>query len=71
MEAQGYVYFPTSSIVSLLYVLEDGSSTEIVVTGCETIFPAALYAGVDHADDADRGLQPLPLKPPGSCKPAA
>ena len=23
---QGYVYFPTSSIVSLLYVLEDGSS---------------------------------------------
>ncbi|MCD6044685.1 MAG: cAMP-binding protein, partial [Burkholderiales bacterium] len=23
---QGYVYFPTSSIVSLLYVLENGSS---------------------------------------------
>jgi len=31
---QGYVYFPTSSIVSLLYVLEDGSSAEIAVTGC-------------------------------------
>ncbi|HEV8261030.1 MAG TPA: Crp/Fnr family transcriptional regulator, partial [Burkholderiales bacterium] len=23
---QGYVYFPTNSIVSLLYVMEDGSS---------------------------------------------
>jgi hypothetical protein len=31
--AQGYVYFPTSSIVSLLYVLADGASAEIAVTG--------------------------------------
>ena len=29
----GYVYFPTSSIISLLYVMEDGSSAEIAVTG--------------------------------------
>src|ERR1043166_9045389 len=40
--AQGYVYFPTSSIVSLLYVLENGSSAEIAVTGCEGL---ALFRG--------------------------
>ena len=42
---QGYVYFPTSSIVSLLYVLEDGSSTEIAVTGCEGMVGLALFMG--------------------------
>ena len=30
-----YVYFPTSAIVSLLYVLENGNSTEISVAGSE------------------------------------
>ena len=29
----GYLYFPTTSIVSLLYVMEDGASAEIAVTG--------------------------------------
>jgi hypothetical protein len=29
----GYVYFPTTAIISLLYVMEDGSSAEIAVTG--------------------------------------
>jgi CRP-like cAMP-binding protein len=43
--AQGYVYFPTSSIVSLIYVLEDGSSAEIAVTGCEGLVGIALFMG--------------------------
>jgi CRP-like cAMP-binding protein len=43
--AQGYVYFPTSSIVSLLYVLENGSSAEIAVTGCEGLVGIALFMG--------------------------
>ena len=43
--AQGYVYFPTSSIVSLLYVLEDGSSAEIAVTGCEGLVGIAFFMG--------------------------
>jgi CRP-like cAMP-binding protein len=43
--AQGYVYFPTSSIVSLLYVLQDGSSAEIAVTGCEGLVGIALFMG--------------------------
>jgi CRP-like cAMP-binding protein len=42
---QGYVYFPTSSIVSLLYVLADGASAEIAVTGCEGLVGIALFMG--------------------------
>jgi CRP-like cAMP-binding protein len=44
---QDYVYFPTSSIVSLLYVLEDGSSAEIAVTGCEGLVGISLFMGGD------------------------
>lgn len=43
--AQGYVYFPTSAIVSMLYVLEDGSSAEIAVTGYEGLVGIALFMG--------------------------
>src|SRR3954465_4676446 len=42
---QGYVYFPTSSIVSLLYVLADGASAEIAVTGSEGLVGIALFMG--------------------------
>ena len=42
---QGYVYFPTSSIVSLLYVMEDGSSAEIAVVGNEGVVGLALFMG--------------------------
>jgi CRP-like cAMP-binding protein len=42
---QGHVYFPASSIVSLLYVLKDGSSAEIAVTGCEGLVGIALFMG--------------------------
>ncbi len=31
-----HVYFPTTSIVSLLYVMEDGASAEIAVVGNDT-----------------------------------
>jgi len=43
--AQGYVYFPVSCIVSLLYVLEDGDSAEIAVTGSEGLVGIALFMG--------------------------
>ena len=42
---QGYVYFPTASIVSLLYVMEDGSSAEIAVVGNEGVVGVALFMG--------------------------
>ncbi len=40
-----YVYFPTSSIVSLLYVMENGSSAEIAVTGHDGLVGIALFMG--------------------------
>ena len=40
-----YVYFPTTSIVSLLYVLEDGASAEIAVVGNEGILGISLFMG--------------------------
>jgi CRP-like cAMP-binding protein len=44
-DAQGYVFFPTTSIVSLLYVMEDGSSAEIAVVGNEGLVGIALFMG--------------------------
>jgi CRP-like cAMP-binding protein len=40
-----YVYFPTNSIVSLLYVLESGASAEISVVGNEGLIGIALFMG--------------------------
>jgi CRP-like cAMP-binding protein len=40
-----YVYFPTTAIVSLLYVLEDGASAEIAVVGNEGIVGISLFMG--------------------------
>jgi CRP-like cAMP-binding protein len=42
---QSYVYFPTSSIVSLLYVLADGATAEIAVTGNEGLVGISLFMG--------------------------
>jgi CRP-like cAMP-binding protein len=42
---QDYVYFPTTSIVSLLYVMEDGSSAEIAVVGNEGMVGVSLFMG--------------------------
>ena len=41
----GYVYFPTTFIVSLLYVLADGASAEIAVVGNEGILGVSLFMG--------------------------
>jgi CRP-like cAMP-binding protein len=40
-----YVYFPTTCIVSLLYVLEDGASAEIAIVGNEGILGISLFMG--------------------------
>jgi CRP-like cAMP-binding protein len=40
-----HVYFPTTAIVSLLYVLEDGASAEIAVVGNEGILGVSLFMG--------------------------
>jgi CRP-like cAMP-binding protein len=43
--AMTHVYFPTTSIVSLLYVMEDGASAEIAVVGHEGIVGISLFMG--------------------------
>lgn len=40
-----YAYFPTTSIISLLYVMENGASAEIAVVGNEGVLGIALYMG--------------------------
>ena len=40
-----HVYFPTTSIVSLLYVLENGASAEIAIVGNEGVVGVALFMG--------------------------
>jgi CRP-like cAMP-binding protein len=40
-----HVYFPTNSIVSLLYVMQDGASAEIAVVGNEGILGISLFMG--------------------------
>ncbi|PXX92802.1 Crp/Fnr family transcriptional regulator [Marinobacter vulgaris] len=42
-----FVYFPTNSIVSLLYVMTNGSSAEISVVGNEGMAGIAVFMGVD------------------------
>jgi CRP-like cAMP-binding protein len=40
-----HVYFPTTAIVSLLYVMEDGASAEIAIVGKEGIVGVSLFMG--------------------------
>src|SRR4051812_26093642 len=43
--AMTHVYFPTTAIVSLLYVMEDGASAEIAVVGNEGLVGVSLFMG--------------------------
>ena len=42
---QDHLYFPTTAVISLLYVTEDGSSTEIALAGREGAVGVALFMG--------------------------
>ncbi|RON09863.1 Crp/Fnr family transcriptional regulator [Pseudomonas brassicacearum] len=44
-DALRHVYFPTDSIVSLLYVMENGASAEISVVGNEGLIGIAVFMG--------------------------
>ncbi|AZZ94868.1 Crp/Fnr family transcriptional regulator [Hahella sp. KA22] len=43
--AMRHIYFPTDSIVSLLYVMENGASAEISVVGNEGLIGIAVFMG--------------------------
>jgi len=40
-----HVYFPTTSIISLLYVLESGASSQIAVVGNDGVIGVSLFMG--------------------------
>ena len=40
-----WIYFPTTSIISLLYVMEDGASAEIAILGNEGLLVISLFMG--------------------------
>ena len=42
-----YVYFPTTAIVSLLYLTQDGASSEIAVVGNDGVVGISLFMGGD------------------------
>jgi CRP-like cAMP-binding protein len=42
---QDFVYFPTTAIVSLLYMMENGQSAEMAVTGYEGLVGVSLFMG--------------------------
>src|SRR6186713_263585 len=44
-ETLKHIYFPTDSIVSLLYVMKDGASAEIAVVGNEGLVGISLFMG--------------------------
>ena len=44
-DVQRYMYFPTDSIISLLYVLENGASAEIAIVGNEGVVGVSLFMG--------------------------
>ena len=43
-----HAYFPTTAIISLLYVMADGASAEIAVVGKEGIVGVSLFMGTDR-----------------------
>ncbi len=46
-ETLSHVYFPTSAIVSLLYTMENGTSAEMGVVGCDGVVGIAVFMGGD------------------------
>jgi CRP-like cAMP-binding protein len=44
---QSFIYFPTTAIISLLYLMENGSSAEMGVAGNDGLVGVALFMGGD------------------------
>ncbi len=46
-EKMDYVYFPTTAIISLLYIMENGSTAEIGIVGLDGLVGIAIFMGGD------------------------
>jgi CRP-like cAMP-binding protein len=63
-----HVYFPTTGIVSLLYTMENGSTAEMGIVGCDGVVGIAVFMGGDTTPSravvqcAGNAFR-LPLKP--------
>src|ERR1700724_2150296 len=53
-----YVYFPTTAILSLLYVMEDGASAEIAIVGNAGILGISLFMGGQTPPSRAGGQRP-------------
>lgn len=51
-----YLYFPATSIVSLLYVMENGASGEIAITGNEGLVGVSLFMGKGGETTTNRAI---------------
>jgi hypothetical protein len=56
-----YVFFPTNSIVSLLYTMENGTSAEMGLTGSDGVVGIALFMGGGGIVNLKRISRILPL----------
>ena len=61
-----HVYFPTTAIVSLLYVMEDGASAEIAVVGHEGVVGISLFMGGEFTR-SERGPTSAGLEKSSRC----
>ena len=52
-DALNYVYFPTTAIVSLIYLMEDGGSAEVAVTGNDGVAVHAWHCRAGHVTGTD------------------
>ena len=44
-KTMAHMYFPTTAIISLLYVMENGASAEIAVVGNDGLVPVSMFMG--------------------------
>ena len=58
-----HAYFPTSAIVSLHYVMEDGASSESAGVGNEGVVGISLFMGGEHHAQRGRGADRRPRLP--------
>ena len=46
-DALSHVYFPTTAIITLLYTMENGSTAEMGIVGCDGVVGIAVFMGGD------------------------
>jgi hypothetical protein len=63
-DTMSHVYFPSTAIVSLLYVMDNGSSAEIAVVGNEGVVGISLFMGGGSTTSRVRGAERRGCLPP-------